>query len=78
MTLNMLYPGHIQRNSVALLGLAAFNVTAETLTLPYGALQLNEKAAQAETRLRPPVSGDIGASAGLHRLDLRWRRSVIY
>jgi hypothetical protein len=56
-TPNVLYPRHIQRNSGALLSLAEFNVIAETLTLPYGGLHLNEKAAQAETRLQPPLCG---------------------
>jgi hypothetical protein len=74
----MLYPRRIQRSSGALLGLAEFNVTAETITLPYGGLQPNEKAAQAETKLQPPVTGEVCASADLHRLDMRWRSSVIY
>src|SRR5262245_15118726 len=77
-TPNAIYPRYIQCNSCALLGLAEFNVTAETLTLPYGGLQLNKKAAQAETRLQPPATGEACDSADLHRTDIRWRSSVIY
>ena len=77
-TPNVLYPRCIQRSSGPLLGVAEFNVTAETITLPYGGLQSNKKAAQAETKLQPPVTGEVFASADLHRLDIRWRRSVIY
>jgi len=78
MTPNVLYPRHIQRNSGALLGHDEFNVAAETLMLSYDGLQLNKKALQAETRLQPPVIGDVCVSAGLHRLEMRWQRSVIY
>jgi hypothetical protein len=77
-TPNVLYPRCIQRSSGALLSLAEFNVTAETITPPYGGLQSDEKAAQAETKLQPPVTGEVCASVDLHRLDMRWLRSVIY
>jgi hypothetical protein len=77
-TPNEFYPRHIQRNSGALLGLTGFNVVAETLKLPYGGLQLQEKAAQAEIRLQPPVTEEICASADLYRLDVRWQRRIIY
>jgi len=68
MTPNALYPRYIQHNSGALLGPAEFNLTAETLTLPYGGLQLNKKSAQAETKLQPPVTGEVCASADPHGL----------
>jgi hypothetical protein len=64
-TPNVFFPRCIQPSSGTLPGLAEFNVTAETITLPYGGLQSDEKTAQAETKLQPPMTGEIGAYIGL-------------
>jgi hypothetical protein len=64
-TPNVLYPRCIQPSSGNLLGLVEFNVTAEAITLPYGGLQSDEKAGQAETKLQPPVTRDVCAYIGL-------------